>query len=490
MQKSVSSSSIQVLFGSFSGKLINLITLFIVTPFLGPEGFGQLLVVGIIAGIFNTVIDIGFENYYIIKVRLTGPDKMEQDEIDTVENIIFKLRLYSNLFLFLLQIAISYLAVDIWFKAPVDLYLRILAFNYIANIFGKINETRLKKRMNFGPITSAKIRSDIVGAITKIVLVVLGYGIIGFAIGLVAGNAVNNVLLSIAGNFKPSIRPIPPQWRKEIIWFSKHSWLTGLGIYLNGQSSNIILKSFFPLDQTGFIQFGNSYTIEIQSGLLASQMYVLFPYYANYKDDPDRITRSIHQFVEASYFIFAFPAVLGIVYSRELVSFLFGAKWMPAAPVLSIYCVYLLIRLLFSPCLSILTSLGKMKEVTKLSYFTFSILLVALLVTGYFTRNIYWYAGVFVLVSLLSEFLKAIWGLHFLHISMVTLFLRSLSTFLCIAAVLLAAIGLKMIFPNPSTFHFMGIISGLAICFLTLQFLFNRKIYFLFYDKAMAFIKR
>jgi len=81
MEQSASKSSMQVLFGAFVGKIINYLSLLLVTPVLGPEGFGQLLVVGIILAIFTVVIDVGFENYYIVRVKLNGPDQSSPEEI-------------------------------------------------------------------------------------------------------------------------------------------------------------------------------------------------------------------------------------------------------------------------------------------------------------------------------------------------------------------------------------------------------------------------
>jgi O-antigen/teichoic acid export membrane protein len=487
LSQSATKSSIQVLFGSFSGRLFNLISLFIVTPILGPEGFGQLLIVGIIVGVFNTVIDIGFENYYIIKVKLQGEDKTSKGDVKMIEDVVFNLRLYSNIILFVAQISISYIGNGVLFSSPVDLYLRILAFNYLAGIFGRINEVRLKKRMDFKSVTRSKILGDLFGSITKVLLVLAGFGIVGWAYGYVAGTIVTTIVLAISGNYKPNIIAIPAKWRKEVIWFAKHSWLTGFGYYLHNQASNIILKSYFPLSQAGYVQFSNAYTLEIQSGLLSSQMQVLLPYFANNQHEPLRIRRGINQYIEASFFLLGFPAIFGFVFGKELIQVFFGEKWLPAYPVFMMYCGYALVRILFAPALSMLTSLGKMKQTTMLAYFNFALCTISLLLAIFISKDIYWYSFVFVIVSLIAEGIKSIWGLSFLKISIFQILQDCSRNILCLAitAVTMAVLHYFMPATNLVQITLVAAVGGLS--FLASQFLINHKIFGMFLEKVKMF---
>jgi teichuronic acid exporter len=487
MAQSASKSSIQVLFGSFSGKLLNLISLVLVTPILGPEGFGSLVVVGIILSVFNTIIDIGFEHYYIIKVKLSGPDKTSDDEVKLIEDIVFNLRFYSNLILFILQIAISFLGKDVLFSSPIDSYLRILSLNYLLNMFGRINEVRLKKRMEFKSITLSKIMGDFIGSITKVVLVYAGFGIIGWAYGLIVSTAIATVVLMMSSNYKPNFIKIPAAWKKEVYWFAKYSWLSGLGLYFSNQVSNIILKSFFSLSQMGYVQFSNSYTVEIQSGLLSSQMQVLIPYYSNFQHDPGRIRRGINQYVEAAFFVLGLPFSFGIFFCRELILLIFGPQWLPAYPIVVMYCVYGLFRIIFSPLLSILSSLGKIEQTTKLSFFNFAFLGIALVLVAVFTEDIYWYAFVFVTASLITDCIKGCWGLHYLQISIWEIIEDCRNSILCIIITILILWGFHYFLPVTSLVKIALIFSLAAIVFFASHFLINRKVFNMFLEKIRHF---
>ncbi|HSC52903.1 MAG TPA: oligosaccharide flippase family protein [Phnomibacter sp.] len=490
MNQSASKSSLQVLFGSFTGKLINLVVLLLATPILGPEGFGQLLIVGVILGVFNTIIDIGFEGYYIFKVRLDGTEKNSVEEIKLIEDIVFTLRLYTNLILFILQIGVSYLGKDYLFSTPVDTYLRILSLNYLLNIFGAINEVRLKKRMEFKTVTRSKVFGDVFGAAVKLFFVYIGFGIIGWAYGLVASTLATTAVLIMSSNYRPNLITIPAAWRKEVMWYAKHSWVAGLGQYLDKQIGNIILNFYFPLKQVGYIQFSNSYALDIQASLLTSQISVLFPYYANFQHDRARLRRGINQFLEAAFFIFGFPAIFGMIFGQDIIRIFFGDKWLPAYPIFGMYCANALLRVVFTPCLIVLTSLGKMKEGTIVTYINFTICTIALLVIGFFTRNIYWYAFVFVVVDLVKAAIKSIWGLRFLKISLMALLIDVKNTLICLLSTFVIVCGLFFLFPADNILHISicFVLSGLA--FISLQYLLNRKVYSMFYEKVTLFLPR
>jgi O-antigen/teichoic acid export membrane protein len=477
MGQSASKSSLQVLSGTVAGKVLNMVVLFLVTPILGPEGFGQLLIVGIIFGFFGTVVDIGFENYYIMKVKLSGPDITPAHEVKEVEDVVFNLRLYSNIFLFLVQQLIASFGKGWLFEAPVDTYLRILSLNYLIAIGGKINEVRLRKRMNFKPVAVAKVGSDAFGSLIKVALIYSGLGIVGWAIGLVAANLVYAFMLFRAGNYQPALVGLPKKWRSEIIWYAKHSWLSGVGIYFHSQVSNIILNKFYPLRQAGFMQFSHSYTMEIQSGLLSSQLHVLLPYIANFQHDKPRIRAGLQQYISLGLFVFGFPAIFGMVYSEEVVSILFGEKWLEAHAILAMYCAYILIRILFSPALGILTSLGKMKESSMVAFFSLTMLGGTMLAVALSGGSIYHYALAYVLVNLFTEAVKASVGLKFLKLSL----LRVVKDAEMSIAALLASFGFQLVLKDWLT---MDGWADLLLCilvnaafFLSVQFILNRAVY-------------
>ncbi len=484
MNQSASKSSIQLISGAVIGRVLAMAALVIVTPILGPHGFGQLLIVGIIQAVFTIFLDIGFENYYIMKVKLTGPNITDQYELVEIENAVYNLRFFTNILFFVLQIAISYVGKGWLFDSPVDVYLRILALNYIANLFGKINEVRLKKRMRFGEITSAKIAGDVIGSIAKVLFVLLGFGITGWAAGYVLGAFVNNIMLWYRSDFKPVMKPIPKFLRKDLKWFTKHSWFSGIGAYFQMQSSNIILKHFFPLAEVGLVQFSSSYTIEIYSSLFASQIQLLVPYFSNNTHDVSRIRAAINQFAELSYLLFSIPLVMGIFFGREIINLAFGKQWLDAFPVFVCYCFYVLARLIYSPAIAIYNSIGKLKVGTYSAYFHLTITIIGLTTVSLLSKSIVHFAIVLVITTLVGEAFKSLMGLHYLSITIFDLLRDARKSIYCTLLLFGITFLLRIAFVKPGIVSLIAIFAIMSVSYLIMQWVFNRRIFSLALEKV------
>lgn len=475
MSNKVTKATYHVLFGTVAGRVINLLALLLVTSKLGPNGFGQLLVVGIITALFDTLLDIGFENYYIIRVSLKDTDKESLQRIEEIENAIFKLRLFSNLILFTLQIAASYLLVGILFESPIDSYLRILAFNYLAAIMGKINEVRMKKRMEFGPITKAKFISNLASAGVRVLLVYAGYGILGWAGGLVFGTFIYNGLLVKYGSFKPKLIAFSDTIKKEVWWFAKHSWLMGLGQYLHSQSSNWLLKFFNNVNQIGFIQFSSSYTLDVHSGMFASQAPLLFSYYSNHKDEPPKILNAISQMASVGYLLLGVPLIMSMIFAEPIISLLFDSKWQPAVPVLMVYSLYTFVRISYSPGIGIHNAIGKLKVGTLVTYIQLFLTIAVLLFVGFMNAGIYWFAVAFVVLNVIGENLKVFSGLYFLKIYPHHFFKHNLRIYVIMLILMALAYGIKLIISVKSIACLIAIGTFLYVVFVVLLWVFNRS---------------
>jgi len=261
---------------------------------------------------------------------------------------------------------------------------------------------------------------------------------------------------------------------KRSVFFAKHSWFNGLGGYLYNQVSSIIIKSFFPLHQVGLVYFSYSNSIEIQSGILSSQMNVLLPYYANFQHDPKRVRAGINKYIEGALLVMGFPIIIGMVFSYEILTIAFGDQWIEAAPIFSLYCIYALVRIIFSPALSILTALRKMKESTIITYFSFAVVSLSLLAVSYFLNEIFWYAFVFVFASLLVEGLKALWGLSFLKIQLLEILQDCKKTLTILAIVLLSAVAIKFSGFVVSVVTLVAVVVVLGLLFLAATWKYNK----------------
>ena len=475
MLHSASKSASQILLGATVGRILNLVTMVLVTPILGPEGFGTLAVASMIMAIFTVVVDVGFENYYIVYIKLVGEKKSSDEEIREIEDTVFFMRLYSNIFLFIAQVALSHILVGRFIQHPTDLFLRIFALNYLGAIFGKINEVRFRKQLNFKSIASAKIISDVCGAIIKLILVFSGFGIVGWAIGSVFAGFVNAFVLSIKGKYRPHSSTVSKATFKKVLWFAKHSWLTGLGQYFQGQISNISLKTFFSLKAMGYFQFANTYTVDFYSQITASQSSWIVPYISNLQDDNRQLLKGFHKMINIYLMVLSPSLIIGMVFSKEIILIVFGTKWLYASNMVVVLLAYILLRSFFTPTMGIVNALGKMKQGSIMAMVNFTILALSLLLTCYFTKDLLAFTIAFAFSNLLGEFIKSTVGLHFLKISWFNLLSNSWIHLRIIILVFVFFIASKMILITISPLILCLIILSGLLLYGGTQFFFNRK---------------
>jgi O-antigen/teichoic acid export membrane protein len=434
------------------------------------------------------VIDVGFENYYIVKVKLDGPDKTSDEEIKTIEDIVFYVRLYSNLILFALQFAASYLLAGWFLHHPADTFLRILSFSYLFAIFGKINEVRFRKRINFKYIAYAKVLSDFASSVCKVILIFMGFGINGWAGGVVLGVLVNALVLSFAGKYIPGKRKIEAKWWKEVFWFAKHSWFTGLGMYLQQQTHNIILKYFFPLTTIGYFQFSYSYTVDIHLGITTPQGNLIIPYISNLQHNRNQLIKSINQ-ISISMLMLMAPFILaGFVFTEELILLAFGAKWLYAVNIVKVFLFFILFRLCYAPLLGSITALGKMKESSILAFMNFFTIAISLTLAAYYSGSIYVYAVVFVAAIMTCDIVKSSWGLKFMNISWWEILRPLLIHFFLMAIVLAALFGLRYLLQGMSVLTMFAIIVSGIFAYYLLHFAFNKKDVVMMLDKVKSIL--
>lgn len=462
---SASKSGAYLLIGNSIGKALNFLALFICTPYLGPEGFGNLLIVSIILAIFSTLVEIGFEHFYIIKINLNGPNRSDEETIDAVENTVFLVRMVTALILFFFQIAVSYLLLGKYFESPTDIFLRILALNYIFSIFGKINEVRLKKRLQFNRLTRAKALGDFFAAGLKVLLVVFFHlGIIGWAWGTVCGQFAYSLMLVFHGEFKPKWQPIPIWLRDEVKWFAKHSWLIGVGMFLQNHASNILLKATYSLTTVGHFQFANSYSLDLQNNIIAPQSHLMVPYFSNYKHDTSRLLDAMIRMGGVFFFLLGPGILFGLIYADILVPLVFDNLWMDAIPLLRILLSFCFLRLIFSPALGLLAGFGKMAENTRITFIATALLILSLGTCYLLHVHVTIYVSIYVANLLFVDLLKAKWGLSFISISLVT-FVGSQGKFL-IGLFSLAILLLAARFLAPELEGISLLIPGVALIML------------------------
>jgi len=414
MTRSARESGRYIFLGSIFLKIISLSTSILLARILVPEDYGNWVIVSVVTSFFSLVVDIGFEYFYLIKIQQDSTPLQKAK----LENTIFLLRALVNLLLFVFQITASYLLVDLYFVKPVDKLLRILSVIYLVSIFGKINEVRLKKKLDFRIITISKISGELVSSVTKILLAVSGFGVYSFAYGAIVNGVVFSGMLSIQGKFAPNLRLFSKEYIKEIIDYAKHSWIGGLGLFFAQQSDKILLKFFYPLSSIGLYSFSNSYSLVVYNSILMPQNSLFMSYISNNRKKTEVIVKNFSEIFKIILFVVIPIQIPLLVYANEFILYVFGEKWIASVTLFTIFMISVIFKSLMFPLMSGLTAIGRLKANTRIVLIKACIIPVILLLIGLVGGSILSYAITFVLCELVFDTLKFWLFIKFIRVNL------------------------------------------------------------------------
>lgn len=392
--------------GGLFSKGISFVGTIILARILFPEDFGYLMIAMIVTGFLQVIGDMGFENYYL-QEKITSKEQEEK-----ILNITYKLRLGVNFFLFLMQIALSYI-VEIYYNNDViGELLRIFSLNILIMAFSQINLYILRKQLNYKPEVYANIGRDIVSTIFKILFAATGFGALSFAIGAILGNIMRLAILLRYQSFKP----IWTLWDKfifeHILFYGKHSFLSGLGAFFSNQLDKLFLTLYFPQTTSGNYYFSGSQASSIFSYIISPQASLILSYSAKHKHNKEYLFVIL---TNISYFIgiIMLPIVIYlIVYAEPLFDYLFGQKWHDSVILFQIFLFYYFITELTFPFSGILTAFGLPHIASRLVLARLLALILLLPIPIYFSTHITIYLLVFLIISTIFSYLKAYISIH------------------------------------------------------------------------------
>jgi len=398
-----------IFIGNLFSKLITFIGSIILARILFPDDYGYLLMAMIVIGFAQTLANMGFENYYL---QETIRDKEHEKNI---LNVTFKMRLALNFIMFIIQFFGSYFVADYCEQDIVGELLRLFSFNYLVSGAIIINLFILRKRLNYKPETIANVSRDIIGTIVKVIFALMGFGVLSFAYGSLAGNIIRSIIIFLSQSFKFELYCWDRLEFKKILYFGKHSLIGGIGNYFSNYIDKILVTKYFSSAEVGFYYFSNSQSSTLFNYTVYPQTSLLLSFIAKFKSNPEYL---LHILSRISYMIgiLCLPIVLFLVfYAEPIFQFVFGKKWDDSIILFQMFLVFNYLKVLVFPLSGVLTGFGYPQIVSKLSITRLVVLGVSLSAMLQITSNIYYYAGLYMLIILVFDWIKGAFGLNMMN---------------------------------------------------------------------------
>lgn len=340
----------------------------ILSRLLLPSDFGMIGMLMIFMAISQALIDGGFGAALIQKRHPTPTD-------------------YSTILYWNLAVALG-LYIIIYVSAPavgrfyrieaLESVLRVMGLSLLCDAVNGVMISRLRKRLSFRTLAISSLLAYAGGATTGITLALHGAGVWSLVAMMISAGLLNMGLMTLFTRGFP-LRHFSLRSLRGLFSFGGYMLLSQLIQDLAKNIQGVVIGRKFDSMQTGL--YSQAYKLDlVSSGVLPQIMLqVMYPIYSEVQDSPRRLGETLAGNVRVISFL-TFP-LLGfmILTSPSIISFLYGERWLAAAPYYRILCIGGLFSSLQGINFYAAAARGRGKTLLKYSSLQWGLMLVAVI---------------------------------------------------------------------------------------------------------------
>lgn len=339
-------------------QLIYLLTNIFLAHYLTPTDFGQIGVLAIFISISSTLTDAGFGG------SLIKEDYVSSLDLSTVfiYNLIVSILLYLVLF-FCAPFIESYFSID-----GLKNIVRTLSLVFVINAWALIPKTLLIRDLHFKSIAIIAVIAVILASIISIIGALQQWGAYSLVAYQLTYAIVEVVSYEIVTRYKHSFR-FSLYCFKKLFSFGFYTTLCNV---LESAYTNImtmLFGKFMTISVAGYFYQAQKLETSATNSLASTINTTSFPILTKIKNDRKAFISESNSLLK-SFSLFLFPLFwLIVIYSREIITFIYGPEWQEASIYLSLLIIVGVFYVLESLTRNFIKSLGQVKILAKYSLF-------------------------------------------------------------------------------------------------------------------------
>lgn len=368
----------------FAGKLakngLNLIVTIFLARLLEPSDFGLIAMIMVVFGVAQVFSDIGLGGALIQRKK--------------VLNIH-----YTSVFYFNIAVA-SILSIALYFSASAigNFYnnteltplVEVMSIAFLLNTFSSIQNTKLRKELNYKLLTIVNLKSSIISAFFGVGAAFYGLGVWSLVVMQLTKSIIYNIIIWNSTSWKPtfnfSLKALFQLWG-----YGFRMFLSGLLDAIFTRIDYLIIGKIYEAAALGFFQRAKSLNLLVIKYSSQSLMGVLFPILSKIQNDLPKFQNII---LKGLYLLcFIVFLLLGSLYlvSEELIIMLFGIKWLPSVEIFQILALSGFAYPMSAILVNVLSSRGNSKDFLKLEIYKKIIISANFFVLYYYGINSFLY---------------------------------------------------------------------------------------------------
>jgi len=362
---------------AFMGNGVTFLVGIVLARLLSPSEYGLIGIVTIFTTILTGIVDSGFSNALIRKIKVQNEDY----------NTMFITNMGMSFVLFVLLYVFSP-AIAVFFERPQLVNLtRVMGLILIFQALSITQVTVLTKRIDFKTKAKASLIAATISGIAGVFMAFAGFGVWSL-VGLHLSNKlVFTICLWIYNKWIPSFRFSIDSFR--YMWgFGWKLMLTGIINNIWNQLYQVVVGKCYSPATLGQYSRSREYANLFSSNFTAIIQRVSFPALAEIQEDKERMVVAYRKVIKLSMFITAICMISMGAMAEPLIYCLIGPQWYQAATFLPLICVSLSLYPLHAINLNMLQVQGRSDIMLELEIVK-KILAIVPLCLGVFV-NIYW----------------------------------------------------------------------------------------------------
>jgi O-antigen/teichoic acid export membrane protein len=332
------------------GQALQFVRLVILARLLVPEDFGLMAMITVIIGIAETFSDGGMNSAIIHRQDVT------REQLTS----LYWLNLAAGFVVFALVWALTPLVVALYHEPRLADLMFWAALLFLITPIGQQFRILLQKQLRFRRLAQVEVSAAVVGTVVAVWFALAGHGVFSLIWGQLATTLTTSMMCA-----KLEWKTCGPRLHFRL---NDLRGFVGFGLYqigsrtMNKLSANVdylIIGRFLGAEALGFYML--AYRLVVTPLLKFNPMLtqVAFPVFARKQSDHAALRHGYLEMIRMVAFV-TFPILVGVGATAPLlVPVVFGAKWLPAVPLIQILVALGILKTLTNPIGSLLLAKGR-----------------------------------------------------------------------------------------------------------------------------------
>tara|TARA_R110000744_G_scaffold266200_5_gene380177 strand:+ start:543 stop:1979 length:1437 start_codon:yes stop_codon:yes gene_type:complete len=338
-------------------QIVQFIIGIVLARLLTPQEYGIIGILIVFIALSQVFIDSGFTKALIQKQNRTDQD---------TSTVFWFNIVISTFFYFILYFGAPYVS-EFYKIELLSPLLRVLAISLIVNALYAVPATLFTIDMDFKSLTKINFISTMLSGGIAVYMAYTGYGVWALVIQTLVRSCLMAILMWFMVRWKPKFI-FSKESFKQLFSFGSKLLISSLLSQIVNNFYNLFIAKFISTKDLGYYTRGTQFSDVTFTTINSILDRVLLPSLAPIQNQQIVLVKNTRSIIKASALlivpIFLFLALL----AKPIITVLLTEKWLPAVPIMQLFCLARMITIISGINVNILYVLGRTDLALKQQY--------------------------------------------------------------------------------------------------------------------------